>query len=74
MVALFEAGSDRLPGPEVAVHGPARPGGAKLYVKPSPDIDDLDPTVDVLNSLQYLCGDLRDNQSFDTVHDSQSTL
>src|SRR5262245_2561967 len=74
MVALFATGRVALPIPEIPVHGPLWPSGTKLYVEPSSGVDDVDPTVDVPNSVQHCVRQLWNNQNFDPVHNSHEIL
>jgi hypothetical protein len=68
MVTLIETRRRIFPIAEIPIHGPLRPSGAQLDVKPSPGIDNFDPTVDFGNSVEYLIRHLRDHQNFDAVH------
>jgi hypothetical protein len=74
MVALFAAGRGVLPIPEIPVDGPLRPSGTQFYVEPSSGVDDVDPTVDVPNSMQHCVRDLRNDQNFDPVHNSNDIV
>jgi hypothetical protein len=68
MVALIDARRRIFPIAEIPIHRPLRLTSAQLTIKPSPGIDDFDPTVDVGDSVEHRVRHLWNHQDLDVLH------